>query len=815
VQPPPDASSTEPIRDGGPRSRLGRAAVVLVGVLLPQALLYGPSLVCRKVLLPLDILAQPNHYLPPDIASQVGQPQDWVLSDLVLQEEVFRRFAVERVRAGEVPLWNPYILCGAPFLAANHTAVFSPFRWLDYLWPGPWVLAWDQVLRALVAGGGAYLFFRRELSAGFVAAAVGAWCYPLCGTPVMNVNWGLGATVTWLPWVLLAVGAAVRTPGAVTLAAVALATAATQISGHAATGGHVLLTGGVYFLWRLAASHGVRGVARAPAVRAVALVTTGWLLGFMLAAPQILPTLEYLRTSRRIASRLAGTTEVPPIGPGALAQFILPDFYGSSQRGSGYMLDPPFRTESAAAGYTGLLVTLAAAPLALTLLSDRRRRGACLFWLAVAFVAMSPTLGVPGLRQFFLAPPLGTLRSNRLMFVAGFAVLCLGALGLDAMLRGGRGRRTARVGLVLAAVVGFCFAYFAFNLPEEIARRAWSEADVPQLQAWFRRAYLGGAGLCGVAVAFWLVFDSGRFRPAELAWCIGLLAVGELVVSAWDDNPECDPSLYYPPVPALAALAEQAGQGRFVGMSALPPNLGMVNHLRDVRGYDAVDPDRIVELVLLLHDPKYTPSPPFAATMWITPRRDLPLVRALGVGHVVGRGPPPANAGAGVAYAGGDYWFARNPGALPRAYVPREPRAVGDSAERLRLLGSPDFSPGDVAYLESAEAFPPGPCDADAKIVLDEPRGVDVEVDAKTAAVLVLSDRWDPGWTASVNGATAPVLRANHALRAVRVPAGKSLVRFRYEPRSFRLGLTLAATAAVALTASVAAAGWRRRAKRS
>ena len=809
MQPPTEAPPTDPVAADAPRARWRRAAIVLTGILLPQVLLYGPSLIGRTVLLPLDILAQPNHYLPPEISQQIGQPQDWVLSDLVLQEEVYRRFAVERVRAGEVPLWNPYILCGVPFVAANHTAVFSPFRWLDYLWPGPWVLAWDQVLRALVAGTGAYLFFRRELAASFVAAAAGAWCYPLCGTLVMTVNWGHGATVTWLPWVLLGVGSVIRKPNALTIAGVALTTAATQISGHAATGGQVLLTGGFYVLWRLAASHGFRGIVRAPALRATSAIALGWVLGFMLAAPQILPTVEYLRTSRRIAARVGGTTEVPPIGPGALAQFILPDYYGSSQRGSGYMLDPPFRNESAAAGYTGLLVTLAAAPLALTLLPDRRRRGACIFWLAVAFVAMSPTLGVPGLRQLFLAPPLGTLRSNRLMFVAGFAVLCLGVMGLDALTRGVRGRRTARLGLVLAAVVGACFAYLAFNLPSEIAQRAWSEAEVPRLQAWFRHAYLWGAGLCAVAVGFWLLVDSGRGRPVLVAWCVGLLAVAELVVTAWDDNPECDPSLYYPRIPALEALAKETGQGRFVGMSALPPNLGMMDHLRDVRGYDAVDPDRIVELALLLHDPKFTPSPPFAATMWIMPRLDLPLLDALGVGHVVGRGAPPP--GAEVAYAGGDYWVIRNPGALPRAYVPRDARVVGDAAERLRLLGSADFKPRDVAYVESAGGLPPGPYDADATIAVDEPRRVEVDVAARTPAVLVLSDHWYPGWEATVNGAPTPILRAYHALRAVQVPAGKSLVRFDYRPRSFRIGLTLAAVAAMAIIASVVAARWKRR----
>jgi uncharacterized membrane protein YfhO len=44
-----------------------------------------------------------------------------------------------------------------------------------------------------------------------------------------------------------------------------------------------------------------------------------------------------------------------------------------------------------------------------------------------------------------------------------------------------------------------------------------------------------------------------------------------------------------------------------------------------------------------------------------------------------------------------------------------------------------------------------------------------------------------------------PILRANHALRGVVVPAGDSSIEFRYEPQSFAWGLRLCALAAVVL----------------
>ena len=53
---------------------------------------------------------------------------------------------------------------------------------------------------------------------------------------------------------------------------------------------------------------------------------------------------------------------------------------------------------------------------------------------------------------------------------------------------------------------------------------------------------------------------------------------------------------------------------------------------------------------------------------------------------------------------------------------------------------------------------------------------------------MVLSDSFFPGWEASVNDEEAEILRANFLFRAVRVPGGKSVVDFRYRPRSFDVG---------------------------
>src|SRR5258708_5219413 len=91
------SNTTMSLMNSGPMGR--RLLVVAAGILMGQVVLYGPTLTGSKILLPLDLLAQPDFYLPrtPEVASIV--PHDTVLSDLVLHNELARRFSVSELHA--------------------------------------------------------------------------------------------------------------------------------------------------------------------------------------------------------------------------------------------------------------------------------------------------------------------------------------------------------------------------------------------------------------------------------------------------------------------------------------------------------------------------------------------------------------------------------------------------------------------------------------------------------------------------------------------------------------------------------------------
>ena len=65
---------------------------------------------------------------------------------------------------------------------------------------------------------------------------------------------------------------------------------------------------------------------------------------------------------------------------------------------------------------------------------------------------------------------------------------------------------------------------------------------------------------------------------------------------------------------------------------------------------------------------------------------------------------------------------------------------------------------------------------------------VELEASANRESLLVLTDTWFPGWTATVNGKEVPIYRANSYFRAVPLSPGLNRVKFVYRPWQFTAG---------------------------
>src|SRR5262245_21187269 len=91
-----------------------QVAILLLGILVPQGLLYGRACLGLTYLYPLELLGQPGVYLPQTPEYAGVRPRDHTLSDLIYVHVYQREFTASEFRSGRVPLWTPYAYTGAP-----------------------------------------------------------------------------------------------------------------------------------------------------------------------------------------------------------------------------------------------------------------------------------------------------------------------------------------------------------------------------------------------------------------------------------------------------------------------------------------------------------------------------------------------------------------------------------------------------------------------------------------------------------------------------------------------------------------------------
>lgn len=147
-------------------------------------------------------------------------------------------------------------------------------------------------------------------------------------------------------------------------------------------------------------------------------------------------------------------------------------------------------------------------------------------------------------------------------------------------------------------------------------------------------------------------------------------------------------------------------------------------------------------------------------------------------------------------------WLYRIGRVVPRVYVVSK---VAEEKNPLRIverLSSEEFNPLEEVILNKTVAVGgKRGFRGSAAIIKYMNSYVAIQASLSKPGVLVLADSFYPGWRVYVNGAESEILRANFFFRAVSLSAGDHLVEFRYQPRSFILGLTISLATLIGVVA--------------
>jgi hypothetical protein len=728
---------------------------------------------------------------------------------------------------GELPLWDPYNNCGVPFLAQWNTMPLYPPSLIYLLLPLQWSLGFFCLLHLWFAGFGMFFLARRWTGNSFAAAFAGV-AFAFNGLTLNLLMWPSHiATLSWMPWVVLAVELAWREGGQkIILAAFA--------------GALQMLAGGpeiIFLTWILLLALWVQqfiaggGDASSPAFSAtgasqprIAMLRRFPLvvaLVIALAAVQLLPFLDLAAHSQRSAGYADTRWSMPGWG---WANFLVPMAFGRTWTEGVFFQYEQSWTSSYYLGIGALWLAL----LAVWTVRERRVRllGAAAL-VALIFAFGGNTFIYPALRKIipqlsFVTYPIKyvTLAAFLAPLLAAFALARFFPLSSA---KGGEGRgeeadysktqipspqpsprlggarektfppqyfqtsRLLAIGVILFALIaGILFWAWQFPFPTD-------DVHATLLNGLSRAACLILTG----ALLFVLTRENapGLRRIAPLI----------LIFVAWLDvfthepaqNPTVPPSVYelnlararlaMQPQPALGesrAMVTPAAAMDFIRFALSDPknnylakrlgycaNCNLLDAVPKVDGFFSLVPRESDGLISLL----------YGATNANFPK----LNDFLGVSQITAP----------------DEFFHWQPRRtfLPLVTAGQKPVFL-DNANTLRALGQNSFDGSKIVFLPpEAKLFVTATNPTTARVLNSkfETRSVDAEVEATGPSLVVVAQTYYHNWRVYVDDQPAHLLRANYAFQAFQVPAGRHHVRLAYEDLAFQFGAAVSICMAV------------------
>jgi hypothetical protein len=754
------------------------------------------------------------------------------ISDQFIGGFPVRDFAAMSLKSGHgIPLWNPYLFGGLPYVAAMHGDIFYPTFLLRMLLPTDVAMTWSFIIHLFLAGCFTYVFLR-AWGLGFFPALLGGLAYML-GGPIASYaapgHDGKLYVSALLPLGLWTLMKGIRDGRQWAWGLLALVVGLAVLSPHPQLLQYMLLTCGGFALYLAFASieqadGSLAKLERRVAVQRLGLAFGAVLLGALIGAVQYFPVREYVPFSPRAGGRdyAYATTYSLPLEE--LFNMYLPQFTGILDQYWGRN-GIHFHSEYLGAG----ALMLAGAGL------RSERRGFRWFWIGALIVSVLWALGgstpfyrliyalVPG-SKFFRAP-------STILYVVAFSVAVLAALGTERLLAARVSVRYAVGWTIFGLVVALLASVGALtNVAQVIASSYAADQLVDRVDANTGPLIAGAwRSFFVVALMAGLIFgmDRGRLTARLGAWLLALLVAVDLYSISkqyWIFSPPA--AVLYRSDAAIDYIKAQPQPGRTIALRlgqrvARDPMFDgdglMVHGVRLVLGYHGNElgryqllagksQDRDYDLRLILspmflrhENVRYLYTDVDEATL-------QQMFASLKLGAFVKVAGPAQNA------AGTTVYLYRIPGDNPVAWLAPGFFKATDQQSLATVLDS-TFDPTRVAILDTSSKIVapqitslPAPLGISVGATNYRPGDISLQLaaPAPAGAALIVSENYFPGWKGTVDGKVAPLDRAQYNLIGVQLPAGARSVNLHFDDPAYETGKTVTI---VAIVLSLALAG--------
>jgi hypothetical protein len=720
------------------------------------------------ILLPLDLLV--SNSSPWQLAGQILLKNPY-MQDSVLQMFPWRHLTFISLTRGIIPLWNPYQFMGLPFMAGMKPLVFYPANiffifgelkaWNILLWLQLFLSLWFTCL------------FVTSLGMGIEVALFAGIAFAFNSLMVSVLEFGSeGHVLLWLPVLLYFAKRFIDTAKPWLIAGIAVGVASAIFAGQLQYFAYIALVTVAFTLWY--------GVSAKKPLQTIIMPLVGIALGCFIAGIQITPGIEMYQKSYRNVIGSFATFSVGLLKPYQLLKLLSPDWFGNpvtSDLRGGYI---------EMSGYLGIIPLFF---IIYAVLYGRLNRFVR-FFTGTALIALLFSMdGIAQILYTLRIPVITGGYGGRIFSMVLFSGAVLSGLGLNIFINDNQNHRKLRTIVSYLGFVALCF------VGGMLAAHWGNSAGVH-----FTNVKTEIAAIFAFGVAAVLYVKYGNKIPFGKTLFIGavlILTFGDLFRMGYRFLTFSNKKFLYPDIAVTGFVRNDSVKslGRTYGIAELEVNteLGVAG----VETYNPFFPARTATFLQALENKQNTTIMDNKYELALS-RNMKPALDFLGVDKVVvlkdenpaimfWRSSEYENDITKIFEADRNVVY-RNATALPRFELLYDVRPDIPDEDALIALSLQSIDFRKTVLLKESLRTPIGIGTGSAELLSSGINTMEFNVNTTAPAIFYLSDSYDSGWHASVNGRETPVYHANYNFRGVTVPAGRSKVVFWYLPESVIIG---------------------------
>jgi hypothetical protein len=764
--------------------------------------------------------------------------QTFIARDIYIFYNPKHFFAAENIKAGTIPLWNPYLACGVPFQANVQSCIFYPFSSIYYLLPFQLGYKYFIIMHYLM--GSLFMFFlMRQWNCSTFGSLFAGVVFAYGGylASILDNVCFLAAAI-WLPFILLFHHRALASGSFFYAMVTALGIALQVYAGDASfyVGSTVLCLVLYTLFWQAMKHNFPSSLSR---LRAWGLLFCSVTAGLLLASAQLIPMAELVLHSTRFEGLQYETVVKWSYHPLEFLQLLIPYVFGSTVPETRWF--GQFWLDTL---YIGIL------PLMLAVLYVCYcRRPINYFLFTLLLFGCFFALGEHNPLIFYcykFIPGMNMLQYPvKLLFPAAFSLSIMAGMGA-AYFTDDLNHDTALKKYLLGFVLLLCILVTAL---------AAGLVFKQQLYGYFQHIYPGTPyylamqkdcffqffqGLSTSVIMFSLVFMvmgalfTGRLQKPISRYILFGIMFADLAIIGKPGDPYVPESLMTRSNPTTDLLKNHTEpyrtfshayithQNSFMHLfnadfqklyqafqEELLPNLNMYYHISAVDEYTELLNTKFYQL--------FNPVQTSFAAEKLSPAERMyrdKILNLLNVKYIIST--LDLKASGFRLIREGPIKIYENPGCMPRAFFAANLQLVENETAVLRNMRQPSFDPYAMVYISQPELrklrgefIPPSdrnhaePFRGSVRFTDYQPNSVSLQAQLSQARFLIISDNYFPGWRAFVDGVERPLLRVDYTLRGLLLDAGDHDITLVFWPRSFVVGVGISLITGCLMMASI------------